>query len=555
MADTARHLRRDPRRQGDADHTGTETTHGTCGRRPCRSRGGNYAVAGGGHYDDPMPLPRPSTSLFEDAIDIPSWLEHDRATPFATRVHRDRDIAAKVGGGDGVALARGWWSHVFHGTERTLGARLQRTRLLVGAAMLGLGIVAGVAVAGAAFHYDGSRPINVVTLLAALVVVQATFLLLSLLLLPGRVPGLRALQDLLTSLNPGTFAAALFRRFGNVPRDVAQLFGWHPARAVASGRFAKWQILAWAQTAALGFNVAAIVTAISLIAFTDLAFGWSTTLTVDPQRAHGIAAAIAWPWHAWLPSAVPDLALVERSQFFRLDGTRALDVGASRALAGWWSFAVLAVVTYGLLPRFIFFAICVVRLRAATRALLTDDARVAALLDRMAAPAVETAADAPEDARPASPLPDSAPHRELVGSARVIVWSGAVDPAQADAHARRALGIGVRIAVDAGGGNTLDADARAIDSIADGSAGPIVVFTRAWEPPLLEFGDFVAALRARVGPDASIIVTPIAEAGGAIDDSQLKTWARAVGRIADPRVYLEQGNPDTRRGGSAPGAA
>ena len=511
-------------------------------------------MAGGALYDGPMPPYRPSTTLFEDAIDIPSWLEHDRTTPFAARVHRDREIAAKVGTGDPVALVRGWWSHVFHGTERTLGARLQRTRLLVGAAMLGFGIVAGVGVAGAAFHYDGSRPINVVTLLAALVAVQTALLLLSLLLLPGPAPGLRAVQDLLTSVNPGAFAAALVRRIGDVPRDVAQLFGWHPARAAASGRFAKWQILAWAQTAAIGFNVAAIVTAISLIAFTDLAFGWSTTLTIDPQRAHGIAATIAWPWRAWLPSAVPDLALIERSQFFRLDGTRALDVGASRALAGWWSFAVLAVVTYGLLPRLAFFAICIARLRAATRALLTDDARVAALLDRMTAPAVETAAGEPEDPRPASPLPDSAPHRELVGSARAVVWSGAIDPARADADARRALGVGVRIAVAAGGGNALDADARAIDAIAEAGTGPIVVFTRAWEPPLLEFGDFIAALRARVGSDASIIVTPVAEAGGTIDAAQLQTWARAVGRIADPRVYLEQGNPDPRRG-REPGAA
>jgi len=492
-------------------------------------------------YDGAMP-PRPSTTLFEDAIDIPLWLERDRIAPFAARVARDRDIAAKVAATAPVELVRGWWTHLSHDSERMLGVRLQRARRLVVVAMLALGVVAGTGVAGAAFHYDGSRPINVVTLLATLVVAQTALLALSLLLLPSRPGfGLRAVQELLESINPGALAASMFRRIGGVPRDVAELFGWHPARADASGRFAKWQILAWAQTAALGFNVAAIVTAFSLIAFTDLAFGWSTTLTLDPQRAHAIAATIAAPWQAIVPSAVPDLALVERSQFFRLDGARALDVGASRTLAGWWSFTVLAIVTYGLLPRLAFLAVCVVRLRAATRALLIEDARVTALLDRMTAPSIETAAERPEDARPASPLPNASPHRDIVGTARAVVWGGAVDPANADAQARRRLGIGVRLVVEAGGGKTLADDRDAIDAIGAGGDGPIVVFTRAWEPPLLEFADFLAAMRERVGRAVSIVVAPIAEEGGALDETQRQTWARAVDGVADPLTYLEAG--------------
>jgi hypothetical protein len=538
MSDTASHLRRHPRQFGDVDHT-------TAPRRTIEARGrhglSGKTLAREHTYDGRMSQSlRPSTSLFEDAIDIPAWLEQDSATSYAARVRRDRDAAAKVAGTEPIELVRGWWTHVFQGSQPSLGARLERTRRLIGLAMFGIGVAAGVGVAGAAFHYDGTRPINVVALLAALVVVQLTLLALSLLLLPTRLRGLRAIQDLLESINPGAFAAALFRRVSGAPRDVAQIFGWHPARATASGRFAKWQILAWAQTAAVGFNVAAIATAFALIAFTDLAFGWSTTLTVDPHRVHQIAAAIAWPWHAIAPSAVPDLALVERSQFFRLDGTRAFDVGASRELAGWWSFTVLAVATYGLLPRIAFRALCIGRLRAATRALLLEDARVTALLDRMTAPAVETAAGEPEDARPAGPLPENVPHDALVGSARAVVWGGSIDPAQADTNARRRLGIGVSAVVEAGGGRTLADDRAALDAIRSGS-GPVVVFTRAWEPPMLEFGDFIAALRECVGRDASIVVSPIAAADGEIDETQRQTWARAVGRVADPRVYLEVG--------------
>ena len=38
-------------------------------------------------------MPRPPTTLFEDAIDVPMWLEADRLAPYAERVRRDRDIA------------------------------------------------------------------------------------------------------------------------------------------------------------------------------------------------------------------------------------------------------------------------------------------------------------------------------------------------------------------------------------------------------------------------------------------------------------------------------
>jgi hypothetical protein len=69
--------------------------------------------------------------------------------------------------------------------------------------MAAAGSIAGVAVALAAFAYDSSQPVNVVRLLLLLVGTQLVLLALTLLLLPGRVPGLKHVQDLLTALNPG----------------------------------------------------------------------------------------------------------------------------------------------------------------------------------------------------------------------------------------------------------------------------------------------------------------------------------------------------------------
>ncbi len=491
-------------------------------------------------YHGAMP-PRPSTTLFEDAIDVPVWLENDRAAPYATRARRDREIGSQLPSDNAVARVRGWWHRVEHASADAPGARLQRTRRLVTATMIAIGASFGIGVSLAAFHYDGTRPVNVVTLLATLVIAQLALLLLTLLLIPRGVPGLRAIQDLLEAVNPGAWAASVYRRIAHPPRDIAPLFGWHHGRSAAAGRFAKWQLLYWSQTAAVAFNLAAVATGAALVTFTDLAFGWSTTLQADPGAIAQIVDRLSLPWQAWAPGAVPDLPLIEQSQFFRLDGARVLDVDASRTLTGWWAFTILAIVVYGLLPRLALWTLCVARLNAATRALLLDDPRVTALIDRMSTPAIETTASEPEAPRPAASQPEATHRNALVSDARAVVWSGSIDIARADAHARRTLGIGLKKVVEAGGGRTLTEDRAAIDDVCAGGVGTLVVFTRAWEPPLLEFLDFIAALRGAVGPDASIIVSPVAEAASGVEPVQRETWARAIGRIADPRLYLETG--------------
>ncbi len=272
-----------------------------------------------------------------------------------------------------------------------------------------------------------------------------------------------------------------------------------------------------------------------LVTFSDLAFGWSTTLAVDPEAVTRIVHAIAWPWHAFVPSAVPSAELIEQSQFFRLDNG---GLASGRALTAWWPFTLLTIVTYGLLPRLVLLGVAVVRLRAAEGTLLLDDPRVTALVDRMASPAVETAA-AEHAETPAAPASDAADYREVTGRARAIVWEGCVSVEVARAHARNRLGLDLVAVVEAGGGRTLGADRQALDSMGSSEQGTVVVFTPAWEPPLLELLDFLGELRRRVGAESSIVVVPIADGARAVTAVEHETWARAIGRLRDPRLYVE----------------
>jgi hypothetical protein len=319
--------------------------------------------------------------------------------------------------------------------------------------------------------------------------------------------------------------------------ELARSLDWRAGRAGA-GRFAKWQLVAWSQVAAVFFNFAALATAALLVTFTDLAFGWSTTLDADSAAVTRIVHVVAWPWHELVPSAVPSAGLVAESQFFRLEGNGGLATG--RALAAWWPFTLLTIVTYGLLPRLALLVLATARLRAAGRALLLDDPRVTALVDRMAAPAVETAA-AEHAEIAAAPAPDAAAYREITGSARAVIWEGCVSAETARVHARSRLGLELGAIVEAGGTPALGADRQALDSLAAGKHGAVVVFTPAWEPPLLELLDFLSELRRRVGTEHSIVVAPVADGDRAVTSLEHDTWARTMGRLRDPRLYVEAG--------------
>jgi hypothetical protein len=186
---------------------------------------------------------------------------------------------------------------------------------------------------------------------------------------------------------------------------------------------------------------------------------------------------------------VPSDALVEQSQFFRLADGGGLANGASRALGGWWPFTVLAIVTYGLLPRLALLALTVGRLRAATTALLLDDPRVTALLDRMAAPEIETAATEHDEA-PADAAPTVTAQRRIAGTAHAVIWEASLKPDAARDFARRRLGLDIAASVEAGGSRALRTDQQALEQIATWDVRTLVVFTPAWEPPLLELSIF-----------------------------------------------------------------
>jgi hypothetical protein len=160
--------------------------------------------------------PPPPSSPFEDAIDVPLWLESERATTdLRARMQRDRAIGIELAEREPLRRVRAWWQRVETDARPDLGRRLHRARAFVGIALVAFGFVLGAAIALAVFRYEGDWPVNVVLAMALLAGLPFLMAVLTLLLLPGRVPGLGALQDAVAAINVGNFATSLFNRFAH----------------------------------------------------------------------------------------------------------------------------------------------------------------------------------------------------------------------------------------------------------------------------------------------------------------------------------------------------
>jgi hypothetical protein len=443
-----------------------------------------------------------------------------------------------------VTRVLAWWSRLAeegHGSADdrapTPGQRLESARRIVGVALVVVGVVLGAGLAGVALAYDGRHPVNLFTLLGVLVGLPLLLLLISLLLLvPRRLPGLAALQSVAAGMSLGRWIGAWLDRWVDLDLFVPR------GGAAMAGAFSRWQVVVFSQWLALGFFAGVLAVALLRVTFTDLAFGWSSTLEVDPVRVQRWVAVLSSPWAVLVPAAVPDPALVEASRYFRLDDAR-LDPITVQSLGAWWPFVLMTVLVYGALPRLLMLLLGAFRLRRATRRLLLDDPEVTALLDRMQSPLVVRSGSAEEEVveGPATPLPS--PGRLPAGEGLfLLTWNAA---ANAEA-ARRwvAANLGVEPAAEAElailqtESEWRDRLAAMAASVA-GRVRRVVVITKGWEPPLLEFVDFLALLREVLGGECSITVVPLGLDGEGVCRADREVWSRALGRVRDPKLYVQ----------------
>lgn len=491
-----------------------------------------------------------------DVVALAHALEADQGRTPAELAARERRLAPGLPtqGADPVALGLAWLDALCAQDEsvRALHQRAESATHLTSLLLALAAIVLGWSAALGAFYFDGSGRVNAVWVLALLVLLPGLFIgPFILAALPARaterIPGGGVLAAVGRTLSAGRLAALLWRLF---PRD------WRDALALVSGRLGrhqhlyaswqKWTFLRWSQLLALTFQLAALVACLVLVVFTDLAFGWSTTLTTgdaaaDARRVHAITSALARPWSWAIDDAQPSLALIEDSRYFRVAAGPVSPAEAAR-LGGWWRFVALMLVVYGVLPRAITFAVAHACWRAAARGALLAGPGFSAVLRRIHRAQIESAAVEPEAsadalAAPAAEPPSTAVSRTAAALHTVINWSGVPVPTETLARIFAPAPV-----AEAGGAATVGDDLALAQRIAAGvgrDGGDVLILVKAWEPPLMEFIDFLGVLRGALSKGSTLIfVLPV----GLGDDrelpaaapAQLKVWRDKLATVRDP---------------------
>lgn len=473
-------------------------------------------------------------SLLSHSVNIHHFLEQDRGLRLSQRRERDRDIGRQLGG-DGSTLTDtetvlGWWRVIQAQQAGTLdistGQRVATVRRWLSLALVLAGLLVGGSVCSVALAYDGSHPVNLLAFIGVMVGLPVLLLLLTLVTMAWRMRRLVITSDKVVhgapaGLHLNSWLLGLWERLSGSLWQVG--FGQSNAR----GRFAYWQVMLFSQLFSVGFFAGALVMFAVLVAVTDLAFGWSTTLQLDAALVHRWFMALAAPWSGLWVEALPDLALVEASRFYRLEGG-IVDVSALR-LGQWWPFVLMSLLVWGLLPRLGMLGVCRWRVAIATRALLREHSEVTALLDRMNTPAIALGEDVHTEPLQAQPRGDVVTLRNL-DDAQVVVWNNALEVAQAQAHLGSLLS---------------DRELQNVIASLPAQVPRVLVMVKAWEPPMLEVLDMLQLLRRHLGTSSSILVTPIGlpEQGfdPAADDVQV--WSAAVAKLRDPGIYVAQAEP------------
>jgi hypothetical protein len=344
-----------------------------------------------------------------DLFDLEIRVLEERRENEEARRNRYRNLGRRVmeqgaAADDPAALLRGMLR--LDPQRRTAGGKFESAVGAFQALVAIAGILLGGSLSLGLLFYSGEHPVNILNVLAALVGAQLLLLVLLLLaLVPRRrLPRGGPVHGLLRALLRSLVSRAMH---GAAPERLRVL----EERLDAHRGLLGWLLLRAAQTFGVAFNLAALAGCLYRIVFSDVAFGWSTTLQFDAAAFHHVARALSSPW-AWLfPHAVPSIQLVQLTQYSHLEGKYLLRSLGERSIhpsvvGGWWPFLLLSIGTYGLVPRLLVLSLATVRVQRILEQTPARNEEFRRLVDWMRLPLLSTASS---DAAPAAPAPAAVP--------------------------------------------------------------------------------------------------------------------------------------------------
>lgn len=401
----------------------------------------------------------------------------------------------------------------------TFNTYLYGVSLVLGIIALVLGIVSGVGL----LAYSGHEPVNVIYFMAMAVLFPLFTMTLAFL---SMLRANRA-QSMLVHISPAFWMAKIL---SFLPKKVQHSFN----EIEVNPLLLNWIVIKRAQVIALFFSFGLLIALLAMVVTQDIAFSWSTTLHISAQSFHRFLHTIALPWRSFAPWAVPSVELIEQSQYFRLGDKLSESMIAHASVLGeWWKFLAFATLFYAIILRFLMFLLSSWGLKHAIKKSFLTLPGSAKLLREMNEPIITTHALHDEVA--------FVPTKENYGQILTTLDSS-YDVVQGWAIAKEDLVVlcdSMQVIApqffEVGGINTLEEDSEIISQ----SRGEVLFFVKGWEPPTMDFADYLEALCAKVD---KVIVVPVGtvENHYEIDVRLVDVWDRKLSDIHNDKVWLKR---------------
>ncbi|HIP61895.1 MAG TPA: DUF2868 domain-containing protein [Sulfurovum sp.] len=390
--------------------------------------------------------------------------------------------------------------------------------VFLGIVALVLGFLSGIGL----LSYNGHEPVNMVYFLAMVVFVPLFTMSLTFISMLRA----NAMQSLLIHISPAFWMEKIFRF---LPMGIGQEL----RELKVNPLLLNWLVIKRAQLLALLFSIGLLLALLGMVVTKDIAFAWSTTLQVSAEEFHGFLNMLSFAWRDILPSAEPSIELIEQSQYFRLGEKldSSMVQNASR-LGEWWKFLFCATIFYAIVLRFVMWALASLGFdRAIKKSILSLDG-AEALLMQMNTPIVTTVSTGIEKEF----VQNSADYIRVVHG-HESEYDIALGWAMSDEDMMvlgDAIGVQVSASFDVGGTNTLDEDSKIISK----SHGAVLLYVKSWEPPTMDFVDFLSELIVVVD---KVTVCPVGTAldGFIVQGKELDMWARKLQITGERKVWLK----------------
>ena len=427
-----------------------------------------------------------------------------------------------------------------------------------------VGIVIGGGLGASFLTYTGDSPVNVFVYLSVFVFFQLLLLFLLFILSLYRLYKRSLSSSLLYTL----ISRFMFRMLLSAKNQVAKkmsaehrlqaefALGTVVSKTRTYGILFFLPIFILTQLFTMGLNLGLLSATLFKVITADIAFGWQSTIQLSPEAVYSLVQKIALPW-SWAVQgdiAFPSLVQIEGSRIILKEGIYHL---STPNLVSWWPFLCLAVLVYGLLPRLFLFLAAVFVQRRYLDSLDFRQGTCEQLLQRMATPLVTTHGSTVNDVSAAeqetvpgysAPIHSSLDGR-VVGKNLLIMIPDELYDSCSWEEIESVVNKGtvfviqdiIRVNQDYASDKELLVSLSNSERMAETD---ILIIQEAWQPPIMEYIDFIKQLRQALGDGPCIRIGLIGKPQTdtiftTVKDGNRKIWDQKITAIGDPCIYAE----------------